>query len=95
MRCFVLALALWAVALPACGGDGLMCPEFAPPCVCFCLNIESKLEDQIPDAKVNCWDSAWQAAHTCEDCLEVLEKLYDASATSPAEICYDFFWQVK
>lgn len=76
---WVGALALWAVALGACGsravGDA--------PCAQLCEDSRQKLIDSfgIPPEEVDCSDPAWQQADTCGKCEALFRDRFDVKPT--------------
>ena len=86
----VLLFTSLTIHLGACGGDAVGCLDSTHPCVCLCLKLEAKIEDQMPHAEVNCGDPAWQRGYNCDACLQVLSDLHDVSATDPQGLCSGF-----
>lgn len=75
-----------SLILASCGGDG--------PCTALCKEVRPKLIDQMPDVSpedVKCEESPWADKHNCDDCLQILEDLFDASVTDPGELCAKHF----
>lgn len=83
MLYYVLALAMLAGGLFACGGKS--------PCERLCEEVKPKLEEQLPQVSVDCSEPAWDAANTCQECQDVLADKYDVAMTDSGEICTRFF----
>ena len=71
---------LLLVGALGCGGDGV--------CVQICGRIRNQLivDFGVPPNEINCSDSKWQKADTCEKCMQLLENDYGV-ARSPSPEC--------
>ena len=83
--CITIIIAAGYIAV-ACGGDG--------PCTRLCQELRPKLIDQMPDVSeedVKCDEPPWTEKTNCSDCLQILQDLYDATATDPDPLCLKHF----
>lgn len=85
-RYLTILLATLLFTLASCGGKG--------PCTSLCKELRPKLIDQMPDVSpedVKCSEPPWTEKKNCRDCLQILQDLFDATATGPDPLCLKHF----
>ncbi len=85
-KTWMMVLPLVAFFISTCGEDG--------NCTRLCNEVKPKLIEQLPDVSpedVQCAEPPWTDANNCDDCLQVMEDLFDTSVTNETEICSKHF----
>jgi hypothetical protein len=83
----LVILASSSMCLASCGSD-------KKGCTGLCEELRPKLIEQMPDVSpedVRCSEPPWTLKDNCDDCLQILIDLFDASPSEPDDLCRRHF----